>query len=134
MEESVKFGVLGCGLAIRNLEAIGCVTRLLDEDLGERDHVGIVIELFGQVDHRVGSILLVAIPAGGEEGLEGLLGDRSTLIGTTSFSLYHRPLSLNSWEHKVENSRRQPPTLWSNQQWSAQYAYPMGRPRRRKQQ
>jgi hypothetical protein len=63
------------------------VPRLLDKDLREPDHLSIVIELFSQVDHGVGRVLLVAFVAGGEEGHERGLGDGLTFCCATRCSL-----------------------------------------------
>lgn len=44
LEETRELAVLGCLLAVRNLEGVGRVARLLDEDLGELDHIRVVVE------------------------------------------------------------------------------------------
>lgn len=46
------------------------VARLLREELRELDHVRVALERLGEVDHRVGGVLLVARARGGEEGPE----------------------------------------------------------------
>lgn len=43
------------------------VPRLLDEDLGELDHVSIVVELLGESHHLVSRVLLVAGSCCGKE-------------------------------------------------------------------
>lgn len=44
MEQAVQLCVLGCGLAVRHLKGVGCVTGLLDEELGESDHLWVRVE------------------------------------------------------------------------------------------
>lgn len=68
----------GRGQEEKNHDAYSSV-RLLNKELGEPDHLGIAIELFGEVDHSVRCILLVAVTAGGEKSHERLLRDRTAL-------------------------------------------------------
>lgn len=56
------------------------VASLLGKDLREGDHVRIVAELFREVDHGVGRVLLVAGARGGEEGRGGVYCDRVALF------------------------------------------------------
>lgn len=51
------------------------VARLLHEDLGETDHVRVVIELFGEVDHSISRVLLITVPACSQKSRESLLRD-----------------------------------------------------------
>lgn len=63
MKQAVKLRVLRCSLAVRHLKRVRCVTGLLDEELGEADHLRVRLESFGKVDHLVSGILLVAVTA-----------------------------------------------------------------------
>jgi len=44
------------------------VTRLLNKDLSEPDHLGIIVELFGKVDHGIGRVLLFTRTSSGKKG------------------------------------------------------------------
>ena len=58
------------------------VARLLDPDLSETDHVLVVEELLGKIDHHVCCVLLLAGSSGAEEGTNsvdaGILTSYST--------------------------------------------------------
>ena len=66
------------------------VARLLREDLRELDHVRVVVERLGEVDHRVRRVLLLAGTRGGEERRERGHGDRVALFGTTCSELWNQ--------------------------------------------
>lgn len=66
------------------------VARLLHEDLGETDHVRVVVELFGEVDHSISRVLLITVPACSQKSRESLLRDRVALLGTPSSNLQWR--------------------------------------------
>ena len=46
------------------------IARLLDEDLGEPDHLSVVSELLGQVDHGIARVLLLAGTCTGQKSAE----------------------------------------------------------------
>jgi hypothetical protein len=46
------------------------VARLLNENLGEPDHLTIVVQLFGEINHLVSRVLLVAWPSSSQKGGE----------------------------------------------------------------
>lgn len=71
------------------------VARLLHEDLGETDHVRVVVELFGEVDHSISRVLLITVPACSQKSRESLLRDRVTLLGTPSSNLKWRLVSVH---------------------------------------
>ena len=66
------------------------ITWLLDEDLSEADHVRIIIELFGEVDHSISCVLLVAISACSQEASESLLRNWIALLCTSGSELLSR--------------------------------------------
>lgn len=88
LEQPVELCVLRGLLAVRNGEGVGGVTRLLDEHLRERDHVGVVLERLCEIDHLVSGILLVAVAPSREEGRESGLGEGVALVSATSSELF----------------------------------------------
>lgn len=94
LEEPVQLLVLRCLLAIRDGERVGGVAWLLDEDLRELDHVGVVVECLGEVDHLITRVLLIAGTSRCEEGCER--GDRDWVA----------LVSASSCELKRENHQR----------------------------
>jgi hypothetical protein len=87
VEETGELVVLRCRLAVRDLERVGCVARLLHIQLGEADHLRVVFELLCERDHLVCCVLLRAGRWRGEESTECLLRDGVALLGTTSCNL-----------------------------------------------
>lgn len=83
VEQSVEFRVLWRGLAVGHLQAVGSIARLLNEQLGQPDHLGVAAKLFGEVDHLVGRVLLVAVSSGSQETRKGCLGKGVALTRTT---------------------------------------------------
>lgn len=75
LEQTVEFGILGGLLAVLHALRGGRVAGLLSENLGKFDDIGIVLEGLGEVDHIVGSVLLIASLCSGKEGCEGVDGD-----------------------------------------------------------
>ena len=57
----------------RHDESAYRIARLLDENLGEADHVGIVVQLLRKVDHGISRILLIAVSTSCEQGHESIL-------------------------------------------------------------
>ena len=66
------------------------VARLLHEDLGEADHLRVILELLSEIDHTVSSILLLAGPGADQEGIKSRDRNRVTLLATTSLELSAR--------------------------------------------
>ena len=56
---------------------------MLSEDLRELDHVSVVLQRFGEVDHGVRRVLLVAGTSSGKECTERVYSDGVTLLATT---------------------------------------------------
>ena len=52
-----------------------CVAGLLGENLSQLDHLSIIVELLGEIDHLVSCILLFAWSWRGQEGRESSHGD-----------------------------------------------------------
>ena len=90
MEEAVELGIPWGLLAVGNLEAVRRVARLLGEYLRKLDHVWIVLEFLGEIDHVVSLVLLVAVLAGSKKRSEGCLRDGRTLALATSLGLRRR--------------------------------------------
>lgn len=63
------------------------VARLLHKYLREADHLSVIFELLGEVDHSIRRVLLIAFVSSSQERHEGCLRDRLAFIGTTSRSL-----------------------------------------------
>jgi len=59
------------------------IAGLLSENLGQRDHLRIALEPFGEVNHLVGRILLFARPCSGQKGGECSHGDRVALLSAS---------------------------------------------------
>ena len=90
LEETIELAVSRSLLAVGNLGRVRGVAGLLSEDLGELDHVGVVVELLRQVDHLISSILLIARSSGSEKGHESRLRDGVALLGSPGGSLHTR--------------------------------------------
>ena len=60
------------------------VPGLLSEDLRKLDHVRVVVELLREVDHAIGSVLLVTRTSGGQERAERVHRDGVALLATAS--------------------------------------------------
>ena len=63
------------------------VPGLLSEDLGELDHVGIVVELFGKVDHLICAVLLSTWISCCQKCPDRVYSDGIALSGATGFVL-----------------------------------------------
>ena len=63
------------------------VTRLLAENLSQGDHLRVAVELLCEVDHLVGSVLLIAWSCGGQKGGERDHGEGVALVCTSSGEL-----------------------------------------------
>jgi len=62
------------------------ITRLLNKDLSEPDHLRIIAELFGKVDHGIGRVLLFTRSSSSEEGTRS--GNRNVVaISSTTGSI-----------------------------------------------
>jgi len=68
LEQAVKLSILWGLLAVRYALGCGAVARLLCKDLCELDHVRIVVELLGKIDHLISAVLLVTRARSSEEG------------------------------------------------------------------
>jgi hypothetical protein len=60
---------------------------LLHEYLGQPDHVRVVVEGLGEVDHLIGGVLLVAVCGGSEEGRKSGRGNGVALGTAAGFRL-----------------------------------------------
>jgi len=56
------------------------IAGLLNEDLRQLDHLSVVAERLGEIDHLVGRILLFTWPRSSQKGAECSYGDRVTLL------------------------------------------------------
>lgn len=65
------------------------VAGLLGEYLCEGDHV-LAVELFGEVDHRVRSVLLLTGTRSGQERRERVNGDLVALLASAGRILYRK--------------------------------------------
>ena len=63
------------------------VTGLLSKDLSQPNHVSVIVELLGEVDHLVGRVLLFAWPRSGQKGGECSDGDRVALLSPSCSAL-----------------------------------------------
>ena len=59
------------------------VAGLLSENLGQLDHLGVALELLGEINHLVGRILLFARSGSGQKGGECSHGDRIALLSAS---------------------------------------------------
>jgi len=66
-------------------DALGAwrVAWLLNENLGEPNHLTIAVQLFGEINHLVSGILLVAWSSGSQKGGEGSNRKRVALLSTS---------------------------------------------------
>lgn len=64
------------------------VPGLLSEDLSKFDHVRVVVELFGKVNHLVCAVLLRTRISSSKKCTDRVHGDRVTLVRATGGSLY----------------------------------------------
>lgn len=95
LEQTRELAVLWSLLAIWDLERVGRVAGLLNEYLGELDHVCIVVQRVGEVNHLVPSVLLVARTGRGQEGRKGGLGERVALLTTSGGKLEEKQIGLS---------------------------------------
>jgi len=63
------------------------ITGLLTENLSQLDHLSVVVELLGEVNHLVGRILLFARSRGSQKGGECSHGDRVALLSASCGAL-----------------------------------------------
>lgn len=87
LEKPIELCVLGSLLTIRHGKCIRRVTRLLDKNLRELDHVRVVVELLRQVYHRISLVLLIAWTRSSQKSIERGLRLRVTLVSATSGEL-----------------------------------------------
>ena len=87
LEQARELAVLWSLLAIWNLERVGRVAGLLNENLRELDHICIIVQRLCEVDHGISRILLVTRTGGGEERGERRLGLRVALLTSSSGKL-----------------------------------------------
>lgn len=112
MEEPIQFSVLGCLLAVGDLETVRLlvpsapnlkgngqrertysITRLLSEKLSKSDHICVIVELLGKVDHLVCRVLLVTNASTSEKRRSSCDGNGVALLATTSCVLKYHDLS-----------------------------------------
>ena len=67
----------------------------MHEYLGQPDHVRVVVEGLGEVDHLIGGVLLVAVCGGSEEGRRSGHGNGVALGTTAGFRL--RMYIMSGW-------------------------------------
>ncbi len=63
------------------------ISGLLDKELGESDHLRVVVQRLGKVNHSIRRVLLIAVPASGEKTSKRGLRERVALIGASSCDL-----------------------------------------------
>jgi len=80
LEQSRKLRVLRCLLAVLDAFRARRVTGLLAENLSQLDHLSVIVELLGEIDHLVSCVLLCAWSRSGQKGAECSHGDRVTLF------------------------------------------------------
>jgi hypothetical protein len=64
------------------------VARLLNENLSQTNHLGVISELLSQVNHLVSSILLFTRSRGCQQSTESSDRDLITLVSTSCGLLY----------------------------------------------
>lgn len=73
------------------------ITGLLHENLGEADHLRVIIKLFGEVDHGVSCVLLIAVPACSQKARESLLRDWIALLCTSCVDLIRNLVGVDEY-------------------------------------
>ena len=102
LKEAVKLRIFGSLPTVGDGDGIGGVSRLLNKDLSESDHLR-ALELLRKIDHAVSGILLFARASRSKKGCERCNRDRVTTLATSRGHLMTR---ISTGDEKVMDDRR----------------------------
>ena len=79
-------------LAVAHTELVQRVARVLSKDLRQRDHLGIILECLGKIDHGIRRVLLVAVASPCQKSHESGLRRHPALVGSSGSGTGLNPL------------------------------------------